>query len=62
MIGGGSILDNLEWAKALIATAEQTYIEDYYGDNLIPFFGRNQVTPSTDTNGEHVESTEGKSV
>jgi hypothetical protein len=49
-------------AQALIAAAEQTYFENYYGDNLIPLFGRNKVALGTDANAQHDESVEGESV
>ena len=52
-------MTNLEWAKALIAAAEQTYIKDYYGENVIPLFTRNEVALGADANTQHVESTEG---
>jgi hypothetical protein len=52
-------MTNLELAKALIAVAEQTYIENYYGENVIPLFTRNEVAFGTDANAQHVESTEG---
>jgi hypothetical protein len=34
-------------AQALIALAEQTYIENYYGHNL-HLFNRNETAPGTD--------------
>ena len=46
-------------AQALIAAAEQTYFKDYYGDNLIPLFGRNKVASGTDADEQHVEPAEG---
>ena len=44
---------------SLIAMAEQTYIENYYGENVIPLFTRNQVALGADADSQHVESTEG---
>ena len=52
-------MTDLEKAIALIALAEQTYIEDYYGDNVIPLFTRNEAPVSTDSDAQHTESTEG---
>jgi len=49
-------------AQALIALAEQTYFKNYYGDNLIPLFGRNKVASGTDADEQYDESVEGKSV
>ena len=48
-----------EQAIALIALAEQTYIENYYGDNVIPLFTRNETPVSTDSDAQHTESAEG---
>lgn len=48
-----------EQAIAMISLAEQTYIENYYGDNLA-IFNRNETTPGTDADTQHIESTEGK--
>lgn len=48
-----------EQAIAMIALAEQTYIENYYGDNLA-IFNRNETTSGTDADAQHIESTEGK--
>jgi len=45
-----------EHAKALIALAEQTYIENYYGDNLA-LFNRSETTPGTDA-GEQSDTTD----
>ena len=50
-----------EQAQALIALAEQTYIENYYGDNLA-LFTRNEAAVGTDADAQHVESVEGQSV
>ena len=50
-----------EQAIALIALAEQTYIEDYYGDNLA-LFTRNEVAVSTDADSQHCRTDEGQSV
>ena len=50
-----------EQAQALIALAEQTYIENYYGDNLA-LFTRNEVAVGTDADAQHVESVEGQSL
>lgn len=47
-----------EQAIALIALAEQTYIENYYGDNLA-LFTRNETSVSTDSDAQHTESAEG---
>lgn len=52
-------MTDLEKAKALIAIAEQTYIENYYGDNLIHLFNRNQVASSNDSDQQSTESIEG---
>ena len=52
-------MTDLEKAIALIALAEQTYIEDYYGDNVVPLFTRNETSVSTDSDAQHTESTEG---
>ena len=54
-------MTNLEKAIAMIALAEQTYIENYYGDNLA-LFTRNEVAVSTDADAQHVEFAEGQSV
>ena len=48
-------------ALSLIALAEQTYIENYYGDNLA-LFTRNETPSGTDADAQHVESVEGQSV
>jgi len=53
---------DLEKAIAMIALAEQTYIENYYGDNVIPLFTRNEVAVSTDADAQHVEFVEGQSL
>ena len=45
-------------AQALIALAEQTYIENYYGDNLA-LFTRNEVAVGTDADSQYTESAEG---
>lgn len=55
-------MTDLQKAIAMIALAEQTYIEDYYGDNVIPLFTRNEVAVGTDADAQHVESVEGQSV
>lgn len=54
-------MTDLQKAIAMIALAEQTYIEDYYGDNLA-LFTRNEVAVGTDANAQHVESVKGQSV
>jgi len=50
-----------EQAVALIALAEQTYAENYYGDNLI-IFKRNEVEPGTDSGEQCSAPDQGKSV
>jgi len=45
-------------AQALIALAEQTYLENYYGHNL-HLFNRNETPSGTDADEQHVESAEG---
>ena len=52
-------MTDLQKAIALIALAEQTYIENYYGDNVIPLFTRNEVAVSTDADAQYTESAEG---
>lgn len=47
-----------EQAMALIAMAEQTYIEDYYGDNIV-LFKRNETAPGTDAGEQHCRTDEG---
>ena len=54
-------MTDLQKAIAMIAMAEQTYIENYYGDNLA-LFTRNEVAVGTDADAQHVESVEGQSV
>jgi len=44
-------------AQALIALAEQTYIENYYGDNVIPLFTRNETSSGTDSVEQYDQST-----
>ena len=51
-----------EQAIALIALAEQTYIEDYYGDNVIALFTRNETPVSTDADSQHCRTDEGQSL
>lgn len=51
-------MTDLEKAKALIAIAEQTYIENYYEGNL-SLFKRDQTYSCSDASGEHCESNEG---
>jgi hypothetical protein len=46
-------------ALALIALAEQTYIEDYYGDNVVALFTRNETPSGTDADEQYVEPAEG---
>jgi len=46
-----------EQAVALIALAEQTYLENYYGDNLA-IFNRNETEPGTDAVEQYHQSTE----
>ena len=45
-------------AQALIALAEQTYFENYYGHNLHLFI-RNETPSGTDADEQHVEPAEG---
>lgn len=52
-------MNNLEKAKALIALAEQTYIENYYGDNLY-LFNRNKTESGTDSSEQSDISLEGE--
>ena len=54
-------MTDLQKAIAMIAMAEQTYIENYYGDNLA-LFTRNEVAVGTDADAQNVESVEGQSV
>ena len=42
----------------MIAMAEQTYIENYYGENIV-LFKRNKTASGTDADTQHVESVEG---
>lgn len=49
-------------AMSLIAMAEQTYIENYYGKDVIPLFTRTETTVSTDSDSQHAESAEGQPV
>jgi len=44
-----------EQAIAMIALAEQTYIENYYGENIV-LFNRNETAPGTDA-GEQCSGT-----
>ena len=48
-----------EQAIAMIAMAEQTYIEDYYGDNVIALFTRNETPSGTDADSQHCRTDEG---
>ena len=48
-----------EQAIAMIALAEQTYIENYYGDNLA-IFNRNKTTSGTDAGEQCGGTIEGK--
>ena len=50
-------MSDLERAMALIALTEQTYIENYYGDNIV-LFNRNETASGTNANTQHVESVE----
>ena len=45
-------------AQALIALAEQTYLENYYGHNL-HLFNRNETPSGTDADEQYVEPAEG---
>ena len=45
-------------AQALIAIAEQTYFENYYGRDL-HLFERNETPSGTDADEQHVEPAEG---
>lgn len=45
-------------AQALIAIAEQTYLENYYGHDL-HLFERNETAPGTDADQQYVEPAEG---
>ena len=51
-------MTDLEKAIALIAIAEQTYIENYYGHDL-HLFNRNETPSGTDADEQHVEPAEG---
>lgn len=54
-------MTELERAKAMIALAELTYMENYYGDNL-KLFAQNQTEFSIDATKQYNKSDEGKSV
>ena len=45
-------------AQALIALAEQTYFENYYGHDL-HLFNRNETPSGTDADEQYAESAEG---
>ena len=45
-------------AQALIALAEQTYLENYYGHDL-HLFERNKTAPGIDADEQYAESVEG---
>ena len=51
-------MTDLEKAIALIAIAEQTYIENYYGHDL-HLFNRNETPSGTDADEQYVEPAEG---
>jgi hypothetical protein len=48
-----------EQAVALIALTEQTYLENYYGDNLA-IFNRNEIEPGTDAGEQYLIPDQGK--
>lgn len=51
-------MNEIEKAIALIALAQQTYEEDYYGKDVVPL-RKADTDPGTDSSGESTESTEG---
>jgi hypothetical protein len=48
-------------AQALIALAEQTYLENYYGHDL-HLFNRNETPPGIDADEQHCGTDEGQSL
>lgn len=54
-------MTDLEKLKALIAIAEQTYIENYYGDNIV-LFDRSKTHPGTNSGGQSVSTSEEQSL